>query len=89
MRKYHDNNGHLTDERLNDIKKRCEYATPGPWKSYVEAREKISGSSFIQTGGVDIYLTGATTEDQDFIANARQDIPDLLAEIERLRKLDE
>ena len=78
---------HLTDERIAEIKKRCEQATLGPWKSYIEKREKISGSSFIQTAGEDIYLTGATTEDQDFIAHARQDIPDLLAEIERLRKL--
>ena len=86
MKNIHNKKKHLSDERLLDIKRRCENATPGPWKSYVEAREKISGSSFIQTSGEDIYLTGATTEDQDFIAHARQDIPDLLAEIERIRK---
>jgi hypothetical protein len=45
----------------------------------------MSGSTFIQTGGEDIYLTGATVADQDFIAHARQDILDLIAEIERLR----
>jgi len=49
---------HLTDERIAEIKKRCEQATLGPWKSYIEKREKISGSSFIQTAGEDIYLTG-------------------------------
>jgi hypothetical protein len=86
MGKNQDEKAHLTAERLADIKKRCELATSGPWKSYVEAREKISGSSFIRTGGEDIYLTGATIEDQDFIAHARQDIPSLLAEIQRLRK---
>jgi len=35
----------------------------------------------------DIYLTGATVADQDFIAHARKDIPKLVAEVERLRKL--
>lgn len=72
---------------LKEIKTRYERATPGPWKSYVEGREDMSGSSFIKTGGEDIYLTGATTEDQDFIAHARQDIPRLILEIERLRNL--
>jgi len=37
------------------------------------------------TGREDIYLTGATMDDQDFIASAYQDIPKLLAEIERLK----
>ena len=34
----------------------------------------------------DIELSGATVEDQDFVAQARQDIPRLIDEIERLRK---
>jgi len=38
------------------------------------------------TRGNDIELFGATVADQDFIANARQDIPRLIDEIERLRK---
>jgi len=80
-------NAFLTYERLAEIKLRCEQATPGPWKSFVEAREKFSGSDFIMTEGKDIYLSGATVADQDFIANARQDIPDLLKEIERLKKI--
>jgi hypothetical protein len=42
---------------------------------------------FIQTAGEDIYLTGASEADQDFIAHARQDIPRLIAEIERLRSI--
>ena len=49
----------------------------------------MSGSDFIRTGGADIYLTGATTADHDFIAGARQDIPKLIAEIERLRAATE
>lgn len=76
----------LSEQELAEIRLRCERATLGPWKSYVEGREEMSGSDFIMTGGEDIYLTGATTADQDFIAHARQDIPRLLAEIERLKK---
>jgi hypothetical protein len=77
----------ITDEEIADIAARESRATAGPWKSYVESRDHLSGSDFIMTGGEDIELTGATVADQDFIANARQDIPKLLAEIERLRKL--
>jgi hypothetical protein len=75
----------LSRDELEAIKMRCERATGGPWKSYVEGREHMSGSNFIMTGAEDIYLTVATTEDQDFIAHARQDIPRLIAEIERFR----
>lgn len=75
----------LTTDEIEAIKTRCEQATAGPWKSFIEKREKFSGSDFIQTEGEDIYLTGATLADQDFIAHARQDIPRLIAEIERLK----
>ena len=72
---------------INDIKERCEKATPGPWKSYIEGRDHTSGSSFIRTAGEDIELTGATTNDQDLIAAARQDVPALIEEVYRLRQL--
>jgi hypothetical protein len=51
---------------------------------FVEGRDHTSGDSFIKTGRNDIYLSGATTEDQDFIAHAKEDIPRLIAEIEKL-----
>jgi hypothetical protein len=75
----------LSQSKIDEIKLRCKRTTSGPWKSYVEGRDMTSASSFIMTGGEDIYLTGATTADQDFIAYARQDIPRLIAEIERLK----
>jgi hypothetical protein len=82
----------LTEDQLRNIRKMCDAATAGPWRSYVEGRDHSSGSDFIMTGegpsrGPDIELRGATKADQDFIASARQDIPLLLAEIERLRRL--
>jgi hypothetical protein len=89
----------MTNEELDEIKMRCEATSIAPWVSFIEGRDCESGSSFIMTGiakgeniwgenrGEDIYLTGATNADMDFIAHARQDIPLLIAEIERLRKL--
>jgi len=76
----------LSVKDIQEIQFRCEAATPGPWTSFVESREKFSGTDFIRTAGEDIYLTGATVADQDFIAYARQDIPRLIAEIERLKR---
>jgi hypothetical protein len=82
----------ITTEEIAEIGTRCDRASPGPWRSMVEGRDHSSGSSFIMTGplakrGQDIELTGATSDDQDFIANARQDVPRLVAEILRLRAL--
>jgi hypothetical protein len=71
---------------LEEIEQRCMAATSAPWTSFVEGRDHTSGSSFIRTGGDDIYLTGATVADQDFIANARQDLPVLIQEIKALRQ---
>jgi hypothetical protein len=76
----------LTDEELQHMRKRCAAATSGPWQSYIEGRDHTSGSSFIMTSGEDIELTGASDADQDFIAHARQDIPRLLEEVQRLRQ---
>ena len=79
----------MDDSILQVIEERCRKATAGPWKSFIEGRDFSSGSSFIQTGGEDIELTGATEADQDFIAACRQDIPLMLEEIRRLRKIVE
>lgn len=82
----------MTNKELTEIKSRLEKATDGPWKSFIEGRDHESGSSFIMIGEnenrkQDIELIGATNDDQDFIASARQDIPKLIAEIERLQEL--
>lgn len=82
----------MDDQALAEIEARICAATRGPWKSFIEGRNHMSGDSFIQTGGLDdncsdIYLSGGTLQDQDFIAHARQDVPMLLAEVRRLRSL--
>lgn len=75
----------MNEEELSEIERRCSSATPGPWKSWIEGRDHTAGDSVITTEGDDIYLSGATPADQDFIAAARQDVPRLIAEIRRLR----
>ena len=82
----------MTPEEIAEIQARCDRASPGPWKSMIEGRDHTSGSSFVMTGppnerGEDIELSGATADDQDFIAHARQDVPRLLEEVMRLRSL--
>jgi hypothetical protein len=86
----------LTPEQLDDIERRCVAASPSPWESFVEGRDHTSGSDFIRVGGdgsdePDMYLLrgegGASAQDQDFVAHARQDVPRLLAEVRRLRAL--
>jgi hypothetical protein len=75
----------MTDKELDKIEARLRDAAPGPWVSFVEGRDHASGDSFIQTPADDIYLSGATVADQDFIAHARADLPRLLIEVRRLR----
>jgi hypothetical protein len=87
----------MTAEQLQLIKDRYQATTIAPWISSIEGHDHESGSSFIMTGipagediwqekrGEDIYITGGTNADLDFMANARQDIPALVAEIERFQ----
>lgn len=80
----------ITEEELNEIEKRVKNAQKGPWKAYIEERDHESGSDFIMTGfgsenENDIELIGARKDDYDFIANARQDVPKLVAEIRELK----
>jgi hypothetical protein len=82
----------ISDSELNRMQTRCDAARPGPWSSFIEGRDHVSGSDFIRIGekgvrGEDIEVSGATHADQDFIAHARQDVPRLLAEVVRLRRL--
>ena len=82
----------VSESQLSEIEARCNTCTPGPWYSYIEGRDHSSGDSFIMTGdanehGDGIYLIGATIADHDFIAHARQDIPNLLREVRYLREL--
>lgn len=82
----------MTDEELNEIECRIQAASSGPWFSYVVGRDAWAVSTCIELGTCnelglcyEIELIGGTIADQDFIANARQDVPRLLREVRTLR----
>lgn len=87
----------MTQEQLNEIKARAEAATPGPWE--VEKDSDVKDIDFGPildwpwriwgpdqaplidfSGGCDVR-----SEDAEFIAHARTDIPRLLEEITSLQ----
>jgi hypothetical protein len=74
----------LGASELQLILDRSEAASPPPWTAIVEGRDQTSGASFILVGQegrhqIDLYVSyefGPTpSEDLDFIAHARDDIP--------------
>lgn len=85
----------MTGEELRAIRERCDAATPGPWEfaawntlpngylygpAPIHAHEPIPPGLYKCTPPVS--LRG---EDALFVAHARQDVPALLAEVERLK----
>jgi hypothetical protein len=81
----------LSKEFIDSIKQRCEATTKGPWIASVEGCDHPLGGETLIIRGKDpreddLYLFGGTVEDYDFVANAKQDIPLLLEEIERLQE---
>ena len=84
----------FTDSDLDDLEALSSRGSPRPWKSMVEGRDHVSGDSFIKIGSgetrdEDMYVTRdkglASADDLDLIAAARNCLPDLIAEIRRLR----
>ncbi|MFJ6264387.1 hypothetical protein ACIQGW_05105 [Lysinibacillus xylanilyticus] len=76
----------MNQEQLNAIKKRITKASVGPWvvdsKNYPDhKRAKLVTNSHLY-----IAKTFAKENDADFIAFAREDVPALLAEVERLHE---
>ena len=77
-------------ERLAEMRQRAEAATPGPWAQGMVGDSVINEVDCSATFGfieVNAELSddgNFGVSDADFIAHARQDIPDLLAEVERL-----
>lgn len=85
------NTERLACDELTKIRERVEKATEGPWE--VDERQshnnvrlrgrRNSRRNFYTNADHDGFL------DADFIAHAREDVPRLLAEVERLNKLVE
>jgi hypothetical protein len=80
----------LSDERLKEIRERAEKAAAGPWLHVHQLHidqgaPHPDGTRLLSGGGWEDDYHLFTANDREFIAHARQDIPDLLAEIERLK----
>jgi hypothetical protein len=78
--------------RIDEIRKRVEAATPGPWRfdlnrrfiESLETFEKLAEGAYDRLEE-DSYIDIAD-KNADLIANAPSDLAFLLAEVERLRK---
>ena len=85
----------LTPERLKEIKQRAERATKGPWgvrhlcSGCTPEDDEGAGLGLELIGPPQPWLEGqfARAADAQFCAHARDDIPDLVAEVERLWEL--
>ena len=90
----------MTDKRLADIEARAEAATPGPWRAstgrtYDPSTGRVTSvEHWISRGDDDVGITGDVSDSRTgtpseptalFIAHARTDVPDLIAEVRRLR----
>ncbi len=80
--------------RLEEIAARAAAATPGPWGAWIEGLRHPFHPEITAWGGSSIVYTTTGTAiadeldrdaDAAFIAAARDDVPFLLAEVERLR----
>lgn len=82
----------MTDERLAAIRARLDAATPGPW--LIKADQPYPQRICANDDGLVLIAETFTDPawppaDADLIANAPTDLADLIAEVERLRYLDE
>ncbi len=79
----------LSNRELEDIERRCEAASPGPWRPFLESGGGLGGSSVIGVSDSDdepdlyVWLGASLAPDADFefVATARQDIPRLLVAV--------
>ena len=82
----------MTEQELAEIRQRANAATPGPWKNFKTGYTKngrTDGEALECVKNLEGDITFAIDAvDADFIAHARQDIPDLLAEVKRLNEVN-
>lgn len=81
----------LREEELAAIAARANAATPGPWyfvpvQADADRRDQVAPAVLLSASeDLEICSTSWLDEDGAFIAAARQDVPALLAEVQRLR----
>lgn len=76
----------LSPKRLEDVARRCDQASPAPWRVFLESDGGVGGGSVIWVSDADeepdLYLwmgsEPATDADYEFVAAARQDLPRLV-----------
>ena len=71
----------MTMDRMAEIKARCKAATPGAWK-----HRETADYSEIYAASDPLALVGSSTDDAEFIAHAREDIPYLLEQLEEAQR---
>ena len=86
----------MDDATLDRLLALSKAADPAPWQSWVEGRDGLGGDTFIMVGAgndrrEDLYLTRdsgpADAATYDLLAEARNALPALVAEIKRLRSV--
>lgn len=75
----------MKQDELAAIRERCEAATPGPFDTYVHGDNAGYTVAKFGDNGQDVFWTFVKREDAEFVAHAREDVPALLDEIDRLR----
>jgi hypothetical protein len=76
----------MTGEQLKQIEERCNKATTGPWKGFWRGNTVKSHYIWSPVEQKNICSSiSPKTKNADFIAHARQDIPDLLAYVRELQ----
>jgi len=77
----------MNAEQLNAIKERTEKATSGPWYWSTDSGDSLeSDEAYVLSATSDWHIDGRYSN-KEFIAHAREDIPALVAEVERLRSV--
>lgn len=76
----------LTVEQLGAIRKRAEAATKGNWHKAILKYDPRTFTVGAFNGTVSVVGDVNNENDADFIAHAREDIPALLNEIDRLKE---
>ncbi|MEO3856125.1 hypothetical protein [Acrocarpospora sp. B8E8] len=81
----------MSPKRLEGIRAREAAATPGPWESVVDNHGHGQVDVSVWSDTIGYYLVEKVASgsnhfaDGAFIAGARSDVPDLVAEVDRLR----
>jgi hypothetical protein len=73
-------------DRMSAIRKRCDRATAGPWKHDLDKDTRDMPFVYTPTAPFLVDINIGTPDDAAFIAHAREDIPWLLSELDRLSK---